>query len=164
MNNDLWNAILKELGKTDDDYKRDLEQRKLEIANPTFVYDGINLDEAKTMKMQELNYRCERTILGRFKATVDAIEYSFSNDTEAQSNFKDGMWALENNKATTVKWTAYDIDGNVVRLDLDLTKLNDVNVARLTHQQTQVAKYRDTLQPQVEAATTIEDVEAITWE
>jgi hypothetical protein len=125
---------------------------------------------AKESKMAELDAKCKESILGYFKATVDTVEYSFSNDMEAQSNFKDGMWALENNKVTTVKWTAFDSSGNIVRLDLDLIKLSDVNVARLTHQQTMVAKYRDILQPKVESVTittTIEDaiaeVEAIVW-
>lgn len=133
------------------------------IVNSVADIQEISLQQAKERKMEELDYHCERTILGRFKATVDTVEYSFSNDAEAQSNFKDGMWALENNKASTVKWTAYDLNGNVVRLDLDLLKLSDVNIARLTHQQSQVSKFRDTLEPQVWAATTIEEVEAIVW-
>lgn len=161
--NELRDYLKRKFNLSDDDYRKLVENEKVRINNPSFVYDGIDLDEAKEMKMKELRYNCEKTILGYFKATIDAVEYSFSNDMEAQSNFKDGMWALENNKATTVKWTAYDADWNVIRLDLDLTKLNDVNVERLTHQQTQVSKFRDILQPQVEAATTISEVEAVAW-
>lgn len=161
--NELREYLKKKFNLSDSDYSKLVENEKARIENPSFEYNGIDLDEAKAMKMKELNYRCEKTILGYFKATVDTVEYSFSNDIEAQSNFKDGMWALENNEATTVKWTCYDVNGNVARLDLDLLKLADVNRARLTHQQTQVSKFRDTLQPQVEVASTIEEVEGIVW-
>lgn len=121
------------------------------------------LDEVKVSKINELDNACKQATLGYFKATVDALEYSFSNDIEAQSNFKDAMWALESNKATVIKWTCYDINGDMVRLDLDLIKLSDVNIARLTHQQTQVSKFRDILEPQVNSATTIAEVELIVW-
>lgn len=121
------------------------------------------LEQAKKAKIHQLRSECEKAILGYFKATVDTVEYSFSNDAEAQSNFKDGIWALEGNKVTSVKWTCYDASGDVVRLDLDLAKISDVNIARLMHKEAQVAKFRDTLQPQVEAATTISEVQAVVW-
>jgi hypothetical protein len=134
--------------------------------NGTSWEEGAVIDHlviAKKQKLSELDSKCKESILGYFKATIDGVEYSFSNDAEAQSNFKDGMWALENNKVTTIKWTAYDSTGNIVRLDLDLIKLSDVNVTRLTHQQTMVAKYRDILQPQIELSATVEEVNNITW-
>lgn len=137
--------------------------------NPTtkdleFNYDPLfTLEDYKKFKLQELSQKCKETILGRFSSVVNTVTYQFSNDTEAQSNFKDGMWALENNKATTVTWTAYDETGAVVRISLDLTQLSNVNVDRLTHQQVNVSKLRDTLQPQLEACTTKEEVESIVW-
>lgn len=161
--NELREYVKRKFNLSDADYKKLVENEKVRINNPTFVYNGINLGEAQEMKMKELTYSCEKAIVGQFKAVVDTVEYGFSNDIEAQSNFKDAMWALENNKATTVKWTAYDQIGEVVRLDLDLIKLSDVNISRLTHQQTQVGKFRDMLEPQVKAAVTISEVEAVTW-
>jgi hypothetical protein len=142
--------------------------------NPTtreleFNYDPLfTLEDYKQFKLEELSKKCTETILGRFNSTITdsagvATVYQFSNDTEAQSNFKDGMWALENNKATSVTWTAYDANGAVVRISLDLPKLVNVNVDRLTHQQMNVSKLRDTLQPQVESALSKAEVEAIVW-
>lgn len=124
---------------------------------------GKPIEEVKQKKISELNIACEQAILGYFKATVDGLEYSFSNDVEAQSNFKDALWAFEKGKLTTIKWTAYDAEDNIVRLDIDIEKLSDVNIARLTHQQTQVAKFRDILEPKVKAATTVGEVESIVW-
>lgn len=161
--NELREYLKRKFNLSDQDYNSLVENEKVRIENPSFEYNGIDIDEAKAMKMKELSYYCEKTILDRFLATVDTLEYSFSNDMEAQSNFKDGMWALENNKVTSIKWTAYDETDSVVRLDLDLVKLSDVNSARLTHQQEQVAKYRDVLEPQVKSATTISEVEAVVW-
>ena len=123
----------------------------------------VKVQQAKDSKFNELNNACNMTILGYFTALVNGIEYSFSNDSEAQDNFKDGLWALEGNHATTVKWTAYDVNGDVIRLDLDLVNLNNVNMARLTHKNDQVAKLRDTLEPQLNLATTIDEVKAIMW-
>jgi hypothetical protein len=142
--------------------------------NPTtreleFNYDPLfTLEDYKKFKLEELSKKCTETILGRFNSTITdsagvATVYQFSNDTEAQSNFKDGMWALENNKATSVTWTAYDVNGTVVRISLDLPKLVNVNVDRLTHQQMNVSKLRDTLQPQVKAATSKSEVESVVW-
>lgn len=137
--------------------------------NPTtreieFNYDStFDLEQYKTFKLQELSQKCGQAILGRFSSIVGTTTYQFSNDTEAQSNFKDGIWALENNKVAAVTWTAYDELGKIVRISLDLAQLINVNVDRLTHQQMNVAKLRDTLQPQLEACTTKEEVEAIVW-
>jgi hypothetical protein len=142
--------------------------------NPTtreleFNYDPLfTLEDYKQFKLEELSKKCTETILGRFSSTITdsagvATVYQFSNDTEAQSNFKDGMWALENNKATSVTWTAYDANGAVVRISLDLAQLINVNVDRLTHQQMNVSKLRDTLQLQVESALSKAEVEAIVW-
>lgn len=123
-----------------------------------------NLPDVQTAKMSELNQACGQAILGRFTSTVNGVAYQFSNDAEAQSNFKDALWALENNKATTLKWTAYDANGNIVRIDLDLAMLGNINADRLTHQQANVSKLRDTLQPKVYATdATINSIRGITW-
>lgn len=142
--------------------------------NPTtkeleFDYEPtFDLEEYKAFKLQELTRKCSESILGRFTSTItntdgSTITLQFSNDAEAQSNFKDGIWALETGKVASVSWTAYDEAGKVVRINLDLAQLENVNVDRLTHQQTNISKLRDILQPQLEACTTKEEAEAIVW-
>jgi hypothetical protein len=62
-----------------------------------------------------------------------------------------------------VPWTAYDSQNNVVRLNLDKTTFDIVYIARLKHIQDNISKFRDTLQPKVENASTNEEIDAIQW-
>lgn len=145
------------------------------FANPHYylVQDGqlvektdleeIKLSAAKQAKIAELNQACNQAIFGRFKSTVNSVDYYFSNDTEAQSNFKDAIWAFQTGKVQSITWTAYDVDGNVVRISLDQASLESVNFDRIVHQNIQVSKLRDTLEPQVKDATDEETVKAIVW-
>src|SRR5205085_12534478 len=84
---------------------------------------NASLDDVKILKKAELNKACSQAIIGRFSAKVDDVTYYFSNDTEAQSNFKDAKMSFEDGTVDTymggtVPWTAYDENGNVVRLRL----------------------------------------------
>jgi hypothetical protein len=121
------------------------------------------LESEKLSKMQELTIECNKTILGRFSAIVDSVEYRFSNDMEAQSNFEKCDRAFEKGRATEIPWTAYDVDGNVVRVLLNDIKFEPVYVAHLTHIQNNISKLRDFLEPQIWGATTVEEVRNITW-
>jgi membrane peptidoglycan carboxypeptidase len=130
-------------------------------------YSGINpSDNLKKAKIEELKKACSNAILGYFTAQVNGITYSFSNDTEAQSNFKDAKdaWSYGYIPNTqTIKWTAYDKDGNVVRLDLTEEQFDPINIARMAWQQMNVSKLRDTLEPLVNAATSQSDLDKISW-
>lgn len=124
------------------------------------------LDNLKQNKLNELDETCNHVILGKFTAQVDGVTYSFSNNLNAQSNFKDAKlsWMDGDLQPTdTIKWTAYDSNGNVVRLQLTKAKFDPVNIARLIWQQSNVSKLRDTLQPQVESAQSQSDIDAIKW-
>jgi hypothetical protein len=121
------------------------------------------LYDEQTLKMQELSTECNKTILGRFSVTVEGVEYQFSNDMEAQSNFEKCDRAFEKGRATEIPWTAYDVDGNVVRVLLNDIKFEPVYVAHLTHIQNNISKLRDFLEPQVWGASTVEEVRNIIW-
>jgi hypothetical protein len=122
-----------------------------------------SIDEAKKNKLVELNGACSMTISGRFTATVNNIDYQFSCDSEAQSNFEKTDRAFDKTRITEINWTAYDVDGNVVRLLLDNTTFEGVYMAHLQHIQDNVSKFRDTLMPLVESASTVDEVNAIIW-
>lgn len=126
------------------------------------------LDEVKERKDLELNAACEQAIFGRFSAQVDGITYYFSNDSNAQSNFKDAKSSFDDGTVDvymngTVPWTAYDENGDVVRLQLNKAQFTPVNIARMFHQQNNVTKYRDDLMKRVKMATTVQEVEAVKW-
>lgn len=125
-----------------------------------------SLDELKQEKMIELEHACSQSIVGTFTAQVNGVTYSFSNSTSAQSNFKDAKdaWTYGYMPNTqTVKWTVYDSDGSIVRLDLTESQFDPVNIARMTWQQTNVSKLRDDLELKVNEATTEDEINQIVW-
>lgn len=123
----------------------------------------IPLDEVKQAKITELNDACNQSILGKFTSTINGMSYYFSYDTEAQSNITKVGRAFDKGLVTTVKWTAYDSDGNTVRIDLDANSFDAMFTNSLIHLNTNISKLRDDLEPKVEEATEVEQVLKITW-
>jgi YHS domain-containing protein len=124
---------------------------------------SIILKGVKKSKIVELNQSCNKTILGKFSHDVNGVTYYFSNDMEAQANFEKCDRAFEKGRMTELAWTCYDVDGNVVRLVLTPETFESLYVAHLEHIQNNIAKFRDFLMPQVEGATTVEEIESIQW-
>lgn len=122
----------------------------------------IDLQAYQSNKMKELGQKCNESIMGRFSVELNGVVHDFSCDLEAQSNFEKADRAFEKGRTTLEVWTAY-VNGEVVRVDLDSVNFEIVYLAHLNHIKNNVAKLRDTLMPQVYAATTPEEVEAISW-
>lgn len=120
------------------------------------------LEDVKKAKLTELNTTCGAVITGRFVANVRGIQYEFSYDEEAQSNFKDVKFAFADAMMTTVTWTAYQ-NGAVQRITMNAAEFTPVYYASLEHKQNQISRFRDVLQPLVEVATTKEDINTIQW-
>jgi hypothetical protein len=135
------------------------------MMNVAFVSssDRYTLDEYKRRKLEELNQKCEQTILGYFTSTVDNIEYQFSNSNEAQKNFDKGARAFDKSYVTEMAWTVYDTNGDIIRLTLDAVKFESVYMDHLNHIQSNIAKFRDILMPQVYAAASKSEVDSIVW-
>lgn len=121
------------------------------------------INDVKEKKILELNSACNSTILGRFTQEVNGQVYAFSNDAEAQANFEKADRAFEKGRLTEIIWTAYDTDGNVARIILTSENFESVYMAHLIHIQSNISKYRDVLMPQVEQATTVNEVNSIVW-
>lgn len=124
----------------------------------------LQLADLKESKINELSMACNQAILGEFTTVINGVTYSFSNDEQAQQNFKDAKLAFMSGDITEITWTAYDSNGKVTRLQLNKQTFNSVYMAHLNHTLSNISKFRDTLQPQVEACTTIDQLNAITWE
>ncbi|UUZ80623.1 hypothetical protein LJK88_20550 [Paenibacillus sp. P26] len=122
------------------------------------------LARAQEAKIAELNAACSAAINGRFTSKVDGVSYQFSFDAEAQSNFVKAGRAFDKGLMTSIRWTAYDQAGAIVRIDLDAAAFDAVFKDSLEHLNTQLSKFRDTLRPQVMACTTVEEVQAITYD
>lgn len=164
---------------SDSDIEVDIPDDHIFLTDIPFYYTLVNgelikdndmiLQKARESKKAELNMACNRAITGRFSADVNGVTYLFSNDTEAQSNFKDARASFEDGTVDMymngeIPWTAYDMDGNVVRLQLTKELFTPVNIARMFHQQNNVSKFRDDLEKKVDLATSVPEVNAITWE
>lgn len=122
------------------------------------------LELVQQSKIVELGRQCEEAILGRFTAEIGGVTYAFSNDREAQSNFDKADSSFSRGRITEIPWTAYDQDGNVCRILLSADDFEILYTAHLDHIQSNIAKFRDFLQPLVMGTERVEEVEAITWD
>lgn len=122
-----------------------------------------SLEIAKENKKLELSHACNTSITGRFSVNLNGVEYKFSNDMEAQMNFEKYARAFDKGLITEILWTAYDVDGSVVRITLTEEMFNIVYLEHLNHIQRNISKYRDFLMPMVENAKTVEEVNLIQW-
>lgn len=141
----------------------EIKAQRIEARQSLNNMDINTIDKARANKRDELNYMCSETILGRFSSVVDGVTYYFSNDQEAQANFDKADRAFDKGLMTEISWTAYDGDGNVVRLVFNQATFEPLYMSHLTHIQDNISKFRDFLMPLVNSATTMEELEAISW-
>lgn len=121
------------------------------------------LEQARDKKMEELNKQCNYTILNkRFSAMVDGVEYFFSCDEDAQKNFDKLDSAFDKGRTDNSPWTAYDSEGNVVRVILTINNFEPVYMAHLSHIQNNIIKLRDILEPVVRSSS-LEELDTIEW-
>lgn len=121
------------------------------------------LEHIKSIKFDELNSACNKDISGYFDAPVGSETYTFSFDTEAQSNFIGSLALFNEGLMTEVEWTAWKGD---TPHRVTLSKEQFLNVALLAYREkdAKIAKLRNVLQPRIEACTTIAEVQAISWD
>jgi hypothetical protein len=100
--------------------------------------------KVKQDKKDELDEACTNTILGRFKVTLNGVEYEFSFDMEAQSRFNGTGILFLGNKITEVPWTAY-ANGERVRIPLTKDDFDIVSMAALNHQNNNIIRYNQLL-------------------
>lgn len=125
--------------------------------------DELELIKVKDRKKDELDNECQKAILGRFYSELDGVTYQFSCDSEAQKNFDKALKVFEKGWRTELAWTVYDMDDNVLRVMVRADQYDPLYMAHLDHIQYNISKFRDVLQPLVEAAENIEDVKNITY-
>ena len=121
------------------------------------------LKVAKEEKKNELNLECNRAILEGFSYTIEGEKYSFSFDTEAQFNFQGAERLLNQGLVEKITWTVKQ-NGEYKRVDIDRDTMNQLTLVIFQHKANNISKYRDVLLPMVEEATTVEEVESITWD
>lgn len=142
-----------------DVWNSDTPKPTLENIKQWFEDDNFLL--TKTNKYKELDNACESTILGRFKVTIDGLEYEFSNDEKAQSRFNGTGYLFSEGMIMQVEWTTY-LQGERTSISLTKEKFDIVALAALNHTNSNIEKFREKIN-QLNLAQTIEEVNAITW-
>jgi len=124
----------------------------------------VTLEEVKGAKLAQLNELCNKTIVEGFSQEINGTVYHFSCSLSAQSNFTGTDALFKDGLIAESEWTVVNITtGAVERITLDQPTFNDVKLAVFQHINSNVSKFRNTLQPQVDSATTNTEVDAVTW-
>jgi len=162
--NELRNYVKRKFNLSDDDYRKLVENERHRIENPTYNYDGLTLEEAQDLKMTELDADCTKEIVKGFDYTVNGTSYHFSLSLNAQSNFKEVGDMFKEGKTTSEKWTVLNNEtGEIERITLDEATFTAVRDAGRPIVRDNISKFRDDLQPKVEACTSVDEVKAIKW-
>lgn len=120
------------------------------------------LNDAKKAKFNELSETCQKEILGYFEATVDSVAFSFSFDNEAQLNFTGTLALFIEGLINEVEWTVYR-EGVVERITLNKEQFLSVIAEGFKHKNSKIARLRNELQPLIDQAATLEEIENISW-
>jgi hypothetical protein len=128
--------------------------------------EDIVLSRRKASKNVELNKACNADILAGFSHEINGNTYWFSYDMEAQGNFRDGKEVLRDGLVPALPWTVREggVNGPYTRIDIDYATMQQLAIVIMNHKVSKISKYRDSLMPLVTAASTPEEVDAITWE
>jgi len=125
---------------------------------------SVLLINLKKLKMAQLDEACNMAIVNGFKHVIGTTEYLFSCSLSAQSNFTGTDLLFKDGFITQAEWSAVDVATNVVeRVILNQTDFNTVKLKVFQHINSNISKFRNTLQTQVEAAVTVAEVDAVKW-
>ena len=125
--------------------------------------DSIVLERAKATKIKELSAACEQSIFDGFTHEVNGIPYHFSFDVEAQFNFHATQTLFNSGMIKDIMWTVKK-DDEYTRIQIDKAIMDQLTLAILQHKNGNISKFRDFLEPLVQSATTIEEVNSIKWD
>jgi hypothetical protein len=127
--------------------------------------NSIVLGKEKERKNKELNDACNKAITDGFLHNINGIDYWFSFDAEAQSNFQGTRPILKEGLIPSINWTVRigGKDGEYTRIPIDATLMDELTIAILQHKDSNISKYRETLLPRVDAAVTVDEINTIVW-
>jgi hypothetical protein len=133
----------------------------------TQIYNELDLDNAdisivKSAKLAQLREQCSLTIMNGFEYEINNNTYRFSCDNEAQANFQGADSLFKDNLITMIDWTVQQ-DGVYRRITVDATTFILLKLEVFKCINSNVSRLRDSLQPQVEATTSNEEVDSINW-
>lgn len=140
------------------------------IKSATEIYEenkdksDISLTELKQLKMNQLDELCNKSIIEGFDFTINGVSYRFSCSITAQANFQGTDTLFKDGIITDVEWTVIDNSTDVTsRITLDKDTFDQIRLEVFNHINANISKLRNTLQPQVESATSNDEVNSIVW-
>lgn len=140
------------------------------IKSATEIYEenkdksDISLDKLKQLKMNQLDELCNKSIVEGFDFTINDVSYRFSCSVTAQANFQGTDTLFKDGLIADVEWTVIDNTTDVTsRITLDKITFDQIKLEVFNHINANISKLRNTLQPQVESATTNSEVNSIVW-
>jgi hypothetical protein len=126
--------------------------------------ESATIDEVKSAKLAQLDEACSNAIVSGFDYTVNTVSYHFSCSLSAQANFQGTDTLFKDGTITQAEWTVVNNStGAIERIILDNATFNAIKLEVFKHINSNVSKLRNTLQPQVDSATTKAEVDAIAW-
>jgi hypothetical protein len=142
-------------------------KKTLETADQKYKNLDLSLttiDEVKAAKMAQLNELCNLAIVNGFDYDLNGVSYHFSCSLSAQANFTGTDILFKDGTITQAEWTVTNnTTGKEERVTLDQATFNSIKLQVFQHINSNMAKFRNTLQQQVEAATTNAEVDLIVW-
>jgi hypothetical protein len=139
--------------------------------NPVFDFESDDWVEMTTekelivrfspSKIEELNNKCEETILGRFSVELIDGMYEFGYDEKSQSRFNGVSSLFNGDLITEIEWTAY-LNSERQRIILNKDSFNKVAVAALMHCNDNIVKFNELL-VRVNNAQTLDELNEIKW-
>lgn len=127
------------------------------------VDDELKLGEHIERKDKELSKACQDTILAGFTHKIDGELYHFSFDMESQLNFQGAERILSQGLFQSISWTVRH-NGEYKRIPISKAIMEQLVYVILIHKDSNIARYREELMPLVYKATTVEEIESITWD
>jgi hypothetical protein len=135
---------------------------RVDLTSGQLIWDTINngtLDDAKKQKLAQLAYFRDQEIYTSFQSSALGTTKTYSYSREAYENFRGKAIMLNlNPNISSVIWATIE-DGFIEHTrDQFITVIND----GAAHEETLKMKYYN-LEAQVNAATTVDEVNAIVW-
>lgn len=125
---------------------------------------GANsLEELKENKKKQLSDTCRDEILSGFECEMLGVIYHISYDMEAQANLQEVYQLFQNKVIETIRWSAI-LEGEKTRLSLSKPEFEKMFYTSVKHKQCLISKLKDSIEPKIDSATSVEEIEAIKWE
>jgi len=140
-----------------------LRYAKVDPATKGWVPD---MEAYRKEKKDELNIKCDETIILGSTFILDEVEYRFSYDRDAQQNYSDAEAAFSSDAVPNglVPWTAHRVDtGERCRVQLSKEQLRGLRLKQIAHKNQVITYYNELLLNQVFTAQTPEELELVEW-